>query len=529
MERSIVATEWSIVADDSDSSVEDSGVSTADSIEAEEENGDNDTTAAPAPDDPLASYYEAYADQFLDFINTNPTTYHVVSHFKSLLENNGFKSISQNKAIAELDAGFYYTCNGDQSLVAFVIGGKWSPGKGSCFVASHCDALSVKVNPRGSLKSRVDGYDLIGVAPYSGSLNSNWLNRDLGLAGSVLVQTPQGVQRTLINSAPLPIAVIPSLAPHFGVDTAVYNKQTQAVPVFAHRSDDELVPTEEELGSKFFARHSLRLLRYICALAGVSLSSIVDFDLDLVDVQPSCRGGVNREFIFSGCLDDRLCAFDSIYGLIEYSQQFLLDKDISTSEALNGVYLANNEEVGSLTSTGACGGFLIDTLRSVVAARCRELPVSEAVAQLTTNTVLLSSDVTHALNPNFKEAYLENNFPLPNTGPSIKFDSNAHVLSDSLGKEFLTRIVADLDGVKLQQFHIRNDSRSGGTIGPIMSSSQRGVNGARMIIDVGLPILSMHSIRSIAGYKDVGMGVRFFKQVFCKWRTVAREMDGKRV
>ena len=70
-----------------------------------------------------------------------------------------------------------------------------------------------------------------------------------------------------------------------------------------------------------------------------------------------------------------------------------------------------------------------------------------------------------------------------------------------------------LPGIKLQHFHIRNDSRSGGTIGPIMSGP-RGINGAKMIIDVGMPILSMHSIRCSMGFKDVGMGVRFFKEVF---------------
>ena len=71
-----------------------------------------------------------------------------------------------------------------------------------------------------------------------------------------------------------------------------------------------------------------------------------------------------------------------------------------------------------------------------------------------------------------------------------------------------------LAGDQTSTFHIRNDSRSGGTIGPIMSDSRRGINGAKLIIDVGLPILSMHSIRSIAGYKDVGIGIRFFRSIF---------------
>ena len=94
-------------------------------------------------------------------------------------------------------------------------------------------------------------------------------------------------------------------------------------------------------------------MRYVSELTEVPLASIVDLDLDLVDIQPSCRGGLDNEFIYLGSLDDRLCAFDSVYGLIEYSQRFYLDKDIETFDGLNGIYLANHEEIGSGSRTGA--------------------------------------------------------------------------------------------------------------------------------------------------------------------------------
>ncbi|EMG46447.1 APE1 Vacuolar aminopeptidase 1 [Candida maltosa Xu316] len=481
----------------------------------------------PTPKESFRDYYETYSAKYIDFMTNNPTTNHTITHFKSLLENNGFTYLPDTKKIENLTPGFYFTSKDDQSLIAFVIGGKWEPSHGSCFIGSHCDALTVKLNPRGSLREKIDGYELLGVAPYSGSLNRLWLNRDLGLAGSVLVRDERTgkVSRKLINSSPDPIAFIPQLAPHFGISKDEYNPQTEMVPICGFSNDDEeLIPTDEEKKSKFYGRHSLALLRYISQLSNTPLSQIIDFDLDLVDVQPSHRGGLNNEFIYSGCLDDRLCAFTSVYGLIEYSQRFYLNKDVESYDGLSGIYLANNEEIGSGTRTGAKGGFFIDILKSIVSDKVK-FHTQEAVANLTTNTIFLSTDVTHALNPNFKDVYLDKNFPVPNTGPSIKFDSNGHVLSDSKGNEFLTRIIDELPGIKLQHFHIRNDSRSGGTIGPIMSDSKRGINGAKLIIDVGLPILSMHSIRSIAGYKDVGIGIRFFKQVLSKWQTTINAME----
>ncbi|RCK64888.1 Vacuolar aminopeptidase 1 [Candida viswanathii] len=483
---------------------------------------------APNPEDSFRDYYETYSSEYIEFMTHQPTTNHTVTHFKSVLKNNGFTYLPDTQPIRDLSPGFYFTSKDDQSLIAFIVGGTWHPENGSCFIGSHCDAITLKVNPRGLLREKVDGYELLGVAPYSGPFNSLWLNRDLGLAGSILIRDEHTgkISRKLVNSYPDPVAFIPQLAPHFGLEKDEYNPQTQMVPIcgFSAEDDAELVPTEEEKNSKFYKRHSLCLLRYVATLAKTPLSSIVDFDLELIDIQPSHRGGLSNEFIYLSRLDDRLCAFSSVYGLIEFSQRFYLDKDIQSYDGLVGVYLANHEEIGSGSRTGAKGGFLIDVLRSLVSDKVR-WNAPESVANLTTNTVFLSTDVTHALNPNFKNVYLDKNFPLPNTGPSIKFDSNFHVLSDSLANEFLTRIIDDLSGIKLQHFHIRNDSRSGGTIGPIMSDSQRGINGAKLIIDVGLPILSMHSIRGIAGYKDVGMGVRFFKEVLEKWKKTIDEME----
>lgn len=199
-------------------------------------------------------------------MKTNPTTYHTIIHFKSVLEKNNFQYLPQNKPIEDLSPGFYYTSRSDQCMIAFVIGGKWRPENGSCFVGSHCDALSVKLNPRGLLKKKVEGYELLGVAPYSGSLNKNWLNRDLGLAGAILVRDSNTgkISRKLVNSYPTPVAFIPES--EYVSDDTQYNKQTKMVPVFSY-TNEVLEPTEEEKRSKFYNFHSLSLLRYITQLS----------------------------------------------------------------------------------------------------------------------------------------------------------------------------------------------------------------------------------------------------------------------
>jgi aminopeptidase I len=483
----------------------------------------NSTTATAT--DYFDSYYEGYADQFMKFIDGNPTTYHVVDHMKCLLLNNGFLYLDAKHDLTVSKPGFYFTTRDDSSVVAFIVGGKWKPGNGSSVVGTHIDALTVKINPGTSLLKNKDGFELLQVQPYSGSLNQLWLNRDLALAGAILVREDGKIKRKLINSSPYPIGFIPVLAEHFGIEKS-YNKQTEMVPIIGTSNDLEASPSEKS--SPLFGKHPLSLLRYVSQLAQVDLKQIIQLDVELVDNQKASRGGLENEFIYSTSLDDRLCAFDSIYGLLEFSKKFYQLEDINSYDGLVGCYMANNEEIGSETRTGAQSGFLRQVMVSLVTSFGGK-NVAEETSQLFTNSVILSSDVTHAFNPNFSDIYLENHHPLPNTGPVIKIDTNMHVLSDSLGHEFLQQIVDTyLPDLKLQLFHIRNDSRSGGTIGPILGNGRQNINGAKIVVDVGMPILSMHSIRSICGYKDIGMGVRFFKNVFSHWSSVIGEIEGRK-
>ena len=91
--------------------------------------------------------------------------------------------------------------------------------------------------------------------------------------------------------------------------------------------------------------------------------------------------------------------------------------------------------------------------------------------------------------------------------------------TDSVSTALLTR-VAEKSGSELQLFMIRNDSRSGGTVGPMLSSA----TGVRAI-DAGIPQLSMHSIRATTGALDPGLGVKIFKGFFDCFESVDREFE----
>lgn len=459
-------------------------------------------------------FYDDHCANYMNFTDNNPTTYHAISYFSDILKESGFEYKKESDDFGYLKkGGAFFTKRGGQAMVAFVIGGKWVPENGIGGIGCHVDALTIKLKPF-SVKEKIGGYDLLGVAPYSGASNHLWLDRDLGIAGTILIRDESSgkVEEKIISSGRHAICRIPSLAPHFGpVSNIPYNKETKMVPVMGFGAP-ELLATEDEKSSALYGKHSLRLLRYLAKLAGVQVSQMLLVDLDLYDVQPATRGGLSNEFMFAPRIDDRLCAYSAVNGLMEISKI----GDLDEYDGFLIVLLANNEEIGSATRTGAKGKLLNAVVERVIASRnfnYAELPLVFA------NSIILSADVTHALNPNFTEAYLEGHYPVPNKGLVLKKDANGHVMTDLVGI-ILMDIVAQKNGLSLQHFHIRNDKPSGGTIGPMLAVD----TGAR-VIDVGLAQLSMHSIRAAAGFKEPGIGILTFEAFFRCWRSALAEID----
>ncbi|KAM3163464.1 Vacuolar aminopeptidase 1 [Lachancea thermotolerans] len=457
-------------------------------------------------------YFEESSKSYIDFTYESPTIYHVVEYFSRKLDEAGFSYVSEKSTWSEVKSGKYYTIRNGTNLVAFILGSDWKYETGVGAIGSHIDALCAKLKPV-STKKDVEGFQLLGVAPYGGTLNTYWFDRDLGIGGRVLVRDPDSgkIESRLINSAPHPIAKIPSLAVHFGEPAnGPFDKEDQAVPVIGYSGtgdDDEEGDSEDEKRSPLFGKHPIGLLRYIASLAKVKVSQLVQVDLDLFDVQKGTLGGLKNDFLFAPRLDDRLCSFSAVNSLIDFANDGPVPRD-----AFSIVALFDDEEVGSLSRQGARGGLLESVVQRVVANLHGDSP--ELLRTTFANSLIISADVNHMFNPNFSSVYLEHHRPKPNVGVTLSLDSNLHMSTDVVGLAVAEEL-ARLNGDKLQYFHIKNNSRSGGTIGPFISSQ----TGARTI-DLGIAQLSMHSIRAATGSKDIGLAIKFFKGFFANWRSV---------
>lgn len=458
------------------------------------------------------NYFEKSSQEYIEFTYESPTIYHVVEYFSRKLDEAGFTYVSEKSTWSEVKSGKYYTIRNGTNLAAFILGSDWKYESGVGAIGSHIDALCAKLKPI-SNKQDVEGFQLLGVAPYGGTLNTYWFDRDLGVGGRVLVKDPDTgkIESRLVDSSPHPIAKIPSLAVHFGQPAVgPFDKEDQAVPVIGYTAgedNEEEGDPEDEARSPLFGKHPIEFLRYIASLAKVKVSQLVQLDLDLFDVQKGTLGGLKKDFLFAPRLDDRLCSFAAIKSLIDFANEGPVPKD-----AFSIVTLYDNEEVGSLSRQGAKGGLLESVVQRVVANLHGDSP---ALLRTTfANSLILSADVNHMFNPNFASVYLEHHRPKPNVGVTLSLDSNLHMSTDVVGIAIAEEL-ARLNDDKVQYFQIKNNSRSGGTIGPSIASQ----TGARTI-DLGIAQLAMHSIRAATGSKDVGLGVKFFKGFFANWRTV---------
>ncbi|KAI7222023.1 peptidase M18, aminopeptidase I [Hortaea werneckii] len=471
---------------------------------------------------------DEYTEPFCKFLTENPTVFHAVDAVKKQLKDAGFTELSERDRWNIKPSGSYFVERNGSSLIAFTVGGKYEPGNGAAILAGHVDALTAKLKPISQVPNKA-GYVQLGVAPYAGAPNTTWWDRDLSIGGRVLVKEGNKIVSKLVK-LDWPIARIPTLAPHFGAAASgPFNPETQMVPIIGLEgaetqsseqqaaepfSQPSLLGGAEGSASSFVKTQPPRLVKAIGNALGLgpnTYSNIVNWELELYDTQPAQVGGLDKEFIFAGRVDDKLCSWAAIQALLEAQDE------TDQSSMIKVVGLFDNEEIGSLLRQGARGNFLPQTIERTVGALADHTPTSDLTGRTYANSFIVSSDVIHAVNPNFLNAYLENHAPQLNVGVVVSADSNGHMTTDAVSTAIFQRC-ADKVGAKLQVFQIRNDSRSGGTVGPMLSS----MTGIRAI-DAGIPQLSMHSIRATTGSKDPGLGVLCFRGFLNGFEAVDKE------
>lgn len=446
--------------------------------------------------------------KFVSFLNKSPTAFHVVESSKQLLREAGFNELKLTEQWKVAPLGKYFVTKNESTLIAFSVGGKYQNGNGFAIVGAHTDSPCLKVKLV-SRKSK-QGYLQCGVECYGGGIWHTWFDRDLGVAGRVLLNQNNKVTHRLVHINK-PILRIPNLAIHLDRETNAKfspNKETHLVPILATTVQEKLLKpapvkmeTEGEAVSKLQSdKHQPLLVELVCQELACKPEEIVDLELQLCDTQDAVLGGVFEEFIFGGRLDNQVGAYCSIKSIIESSN------NISNESGINIAAIYDHEEVGSDSAQGAGSSITEHILRRLSSPDVFELAMARSF--------LISADQAHAVHPNYADKHEEDHRPSMHGGIVLKHNGNQRYATNSISASVL-RESSRLAGVEVQDFMVKNDCPCGSTIGPIMSAKL-----GLTTVDVGMPQLSMHSIRECGSTTSITQYINVLTSFFQNYTQI---------
>jgi len=419
---------------------------------------------------------EAVQD-LLSFIDCSPTPYHAVAEVVRRLDALGFSKFAETSIWSLAPGTRGYAVRGDGSLIAFEVG-RVSPAQaGFRILGAHTDSPNLRLKPRPDRTA--SGYRQLGVEPYGGVLLHTWLDRDLSLAGRAIVRDNGAIRTRLIDFA-RPMVRIPNLAIHLfreiREEGLKLNPQTHLVPV----SGLENAPDIRELMISEWRENGEEEIKP---------EDILGFDLMTADSQPSALVGAEQEFISAPRLDN----LASTHAAVRAMEGALVQ---GTADFTRVMVLYDHEEVGSRTAQGAAGPFLAESLQRIVSAS-QEGAETQGLARALAASVLISVDMAHAVHPNYSDRHEPDHRPILGGGPVLKVNVNQAYATDGYTRGLFEALCAE-EGIAPQHFVTRSDLACGSTIGPITAARV-----GMPTLDVGNPMLAMHSCREMAAAADV--------------------------
>lgn len=430
------------------------------------------------------------AESLLAFIKKGTSPFHVVAESEAVLREKEYTSILFNEDW-KLEAGKNYMVNVfGSTLIAFRIGEE--PRANLRIAAAHTDFPNLRIKPNPNVQN--NGYTSFNVEAYGGLILSTWLDRPLSIAGKVVIKGDDAFSpETVLVDFKRPLLTIPNLAIHMNrtVNTGMaFNKQKDMLPLAYVKnldtdtasSDADAVTAnitgkvQEELGK-------IDLYEELGKIAHCEKEDILFFELGLYPAEDGCFLGFSDEFISSPRLDNITSVKACLEGLL----------NDPNSNGLHLIALFDNEEVGSRTKQGAASTLLGQVLERIYLSL--GYSVSDCYADCA-GGFMLSADVAHALHPNYSEKNDITNKPLLNHGVAIKFASAQSYAGDAEAVGVVSALCQE-NNIPYQTYVNRSDVAGGSTLGSIASAMV-----PMRTMDIGIPLLAMHSARETMGMCD---------------------------
>ncbi|MDA3733394.1 M18 family aminopeptidase [Niameybacter massiliensis] len=406
----------------------------------------------------------------LSFLDKSTSMFHAADSVIQKLESEGFSFLDSVSNWELQEGGKYYVTSNHSAVIAFTVNSTSIENEGFKIVGAHTDIPGFKIKPNPQMST--ESYVKLNTEIYGGPIVNTWLDRPLSAAGRVALKGSHPLHPTIqLVDLEKPILIIPNLAIHMNreVNNGVkLNPQKETLPILTYM--------KEKIEGNL-------ILEEVAKKLGVASSDILEMDLFLYPVEKSCLVGLNEEFISAARLDDLSMVYSGLDALIN-----------STSTCgINVLACFDNEEVGSTSKQGANSPLLNHTLERIAMALGKS---RDEYLRSLAMSFIISADVAHLLHPNYPEKSDPTNKVLPGNGPAIKLTAGCSYTTDSDSFGVFANLCAS-NNIPYQVFVNRSDERGGSTIGPV-TASHLGVRS----IDIGTPMLSMHSARELMATSD---------------------------
>lgn len=425
-----------------------------------------------------------YIESLLKFMDSSVCNFLAVDTIKKILVANGFVEKRLEDAFTCQAGEKFFVTKNDSAIFAVTVGSKPVSETGFKIISAHSDSPCFRIKPNPEMVSG-DGLVRLNTEVYGGPILYTWFDRPLSLAGRVILKGKSALHPvTRLLKIDNPILVIPHLAIHF-------NRSVNEGNPLSKQKD--MLPILTRISSSLEAKNLL--INYVANSLDVSVADILDFDLFVYDTEKACVVGLNDEFVLSGRLDDLSMAHAAITAITEATD----------SEATCVSAIFDNEETGSGTKQGAHSPVLTNILRRV--ATCQGVDF-DGFCRAVSKSFLISADNAHAFHPNYGEKYDPTNHPAIGGGPVIKINANCKYMTDAHSAAIFKSLCIEA-GSPYQYFVNHSDVAGGSTLGNIFTG-QLDIEG----VDVGSPLLAMHSVRETASTDDHVNMIKVFKHFF---------------
>ncbi|MFA5126236.1 MAG: aminopeptidase [archaeon] len=432
-----------------------------------------------------------YCDDYKEFLDDNKNEREIISWTERLAKKQGFVKLEDSTPSTKK----IYSVNRAKNIMLIDLGNE-KLSKGIRIIGTHIDTLrlDLKMSPL----YEADSFMMINLHYYGGIKKYHWLNIPLALHGAIFNKKGEKIEINIGEKEDEPVFVITDLLPHL---EGIEGREKLAKDIIKGEELDAFgasVPIEDKKVKEKFKATFLKILNDKYKLTE---QDFVSAELSLYPTIKARDVGLDAGMIGAPAHDDRICSYFAIQALIE-----------SKTTNPKMVFLVDKEEIGSVGNTSMESTFLENTLEKIIKLRKENTSAKEVLA----NSKAISGDVTSAFDPKFADKMDQTNMNKIGFGVAIEKYTGAGGKSygSDANAEYMSWIRKMLDEAKIPWQHGeigKVDQGGGGTIAYILAKYNMD------IVDIGVPILAMHSPFELASKIDSYSTFKAYKAFYeCK-------------